>query len=157
MKEIKAPELIPNNTFTPTIFLGGTIDMGNSENWQTKFAKGYSLRDIVFLNPRRDSWGEDVAKDATNPNFYQQVNWEMNAMDKANLIILNFLPDSKSPITLLELGLYATSGKLLVCCPKEFWRSGNVHLVCQKYNIPLFFDIEQLQVHLNTLYFYKKL
>ena len=57
---------------------------------------------------------------------------------------MNLLPDSKSPISLLELGLFAKSGKLLVCCPKEFYRSGNIQIVCDKYNIPLFEDIMEL-------------
>ena len=83
-----------------------------------------------------------------NPQFYQQVNWELDALEKADFIILNLLPNSKSPISLLELGLFAKSEKLLVCCPKEFYRSGNIQIVCDKYNIPLFTDIDEL---LNTV------
>jgi hypothetical protein len=25
---------------------------------------------------------------------------------------------------------------VVVCCNKRYWRSGNVHLVCERYNIP---------------------
>ena len=57
---------------------------------------------------------------------------------------MNILPDSKSPITLLEFGMFAKSGKLIVCCPKEFYRYGNIQVVCYKYNIPLFDDIDDL-------------
>ena len=40
-------------------------------------------------------------------------------------------------ITLLELGLFARSGKLRVCCPEPFWRKGNVDVVCARYGVPL--------------------
>jgi hypothetical protein len=59
---------------------------------------------------------------------------------------MNFLPNSQSPITLLELGLKADSGKLMVICPDEFWRSGNVQIVCNKFNIPLFKSIEEIEL-----------
>ena len=57
---------------------------------------------------------------------------------------MNFLSNSKSPITLLELGLFAHTGKLFVCCPKDFYRSGNVQIICNNYNIPMFDTIEEL-------------
>jgi hypothetical protein len=43
---------------------------------------------------------------------------------------------ARAPITLLGLGLFAKSGKLLVCCPEWFWRRGNVEVVCARYQIP---------------------
>jgi hypothetical protein len=44
-------------------------------------------------------------------------------------------PKTKSPISLLELGLHANSSKLIVCCPEGFYRKGNVDIVCKKYGI----------------------
>ena len=134
------------------VFLAGTIDMGNSENWQEKlinklkeqtkgalFAKSYHI-----YNPRRTDWDSSWAQTFENPQFFQQVTWELDAMEKADYIIMNFLPDSKSPITLLELGLFAESGKLFVICPDEYYRSGNVQIICNKFNIPLYKSIEEL-------------
>ena len=129
-----------------SIFLAGTIDMGNSEDWQQKIAKFFALSnvDVDIYNPRRLKWNSELKQSSETPEFYQQVNWELDAMKKADLIIMNFLPDSQSPITLLELGLFASSGKLLVACPDKFWRSGNVQIVCNNYNIPLYKDLESL-------------
>lgn len=45
---------------------------------------------------------------------------------------------------MMELGLWASSGKLIVCCDPRFWRSGNVHLVCKRYNIPYVEKFEHL-------------
>jgi hypothetical protein len=143
---IKAPQSVVKNSkkgFTK-VFLAGTIEMGNSEDWQTKVT--VILKDIPYtiLNPRRDEWDSSWEQKIENPQFYQQVNWELDALNKSDIIILYLLPDSKSPISLLELGLYASSGKLLVCCPEGFWRKGNVEIVCERYNIPLYENIENL-------------
>ena len=54
-----------------------------------------------------------------------------------------FDPNTKSPISLLELGLYATSKKLHVICPKGFWRKGNVDIICKKYDIPIYETINE--------------
>jgi hypothetical protein len=37
---------------------------------------------------------------------------------------------------MMELGLWASSGKVIVCCDSRFWRAGNIHLVCERYNVP---------------------
>jgi hypothetical protein len=126
------------------IFLAGTIEMGNSEDWQSKISESLSDKPYTILNPRRVDWDSSWTQEFENPQFYQQVTWELNALDKADIIILYLLPDSKSPISLLELGLYAASGKLLVCCPKGFWRKGNVDIVCERFNIPIYDNIGEL-------------
>jgi len=55
-----------------------------------------------------------------------------------------FDKNTKSPITLLELGLFARSGKLVVCCPDGFWRKGNVAIVCERYRVQQVDSLEQL-------------
>ena len=61
------------------------------------------------------------------------------------ILIYNILPDSKSPITLLEIGLFARSGKsVFVCCPSGFYRKGNIDVICARYSIPLYEDFDQL-------------
>jgi len=103
MKEIKAPNPIGNPKYS--IFLGGTIDMGNSHDWQQDF-KAYLtknnliLADWVIFNPRRDDWDSSWVQHKDNPQFRQQVEWELLAMELADLRIFVFLPDSKSPVTM---------------------------------------------------------
>jgi hypothetical protein len=38
----------------------------------------------------------------------------------------------------MELGLFAKEGRLMVFCPKTFYRYDNVRVVCKRYNVPLF-------------------
>ena len=52
--------------------------------------------------------------------------------------------DTKSPITLLELGLHAKSGNCCVYCPDGFWKKGNVDIICERYNIPMVENIDGL-------------
>jgi hypothetical protein len=98
----------------------------------------------VLFNPRRAEWDSSWLQDIENPQFYQQVNWELNALEKSDLIFMYFAPGTKSPISLLELGLFAHTGKMIVCCPEGFWRKGNVEIVCERFNIPLYENIDNL-------------
>ncbi len=50
---------------------------------------------------------------------------------------MHFDPATKAPVTLIELGLFAASGKVIVCCPPGYWRRGNVQVVCARYGVPL--------------------
>jgi len=146
MRVFTPPNQIEERKVQLSIFLAGTIDMGNSEDWQTEFTKYFSeYTRLSFYNPRRESWDSSWEQKYENPQFYQQVNWELDALERADYIVLNLLPDSKSPITLLELGLFAKSGKLLVCCPDKFYRSGNIQIVCDKYRIPLYKNLTELK------------
>lgn len=143
------PHLTPNNNKIK-IFLAGTIDMGQSDDWQTNFInRKYSeLEYIDIYNPRRNDWDNSWEQSFIYPQFFQQVTWELDHLDKCDIIFMNFLPDSKSPVTLLELGLYAQTGKLIVVCPKEFWRSGNVEMVCHRHDIPLFRELGTANMYL---------
>ena len=64
----------------------------------------------------------------------------------ADIIVFYFAGEPKvlQPITLLELGLYADTGKAVVYCPKGFWKRGNVQIVCQRYNIEMCETLEEL-------------
>lgn len=126
-----------------SVFLAGSIEMDKADPWQNKFIDEV-YGNIMFLNPRRASWDETWVQSIDNPQFVEQVSWELECLEKCTTIVLYFDPKTKSPISLLELGIFAQSGKLLVCCPEGFWRKGNVDVVCQRYNIPQFDSFEEL-------------
>lgn len=147
---IKPPQNIAKrNRDRKSVFLAGSIEMGKAENWQDKTAKEFEKNGWDILNPRRDDWDSTWKQDFENPQFFQQVTWELNALEHADLIVMYFDPNTKSPISLLEMGLFARSGKLRVVCPEGFWRKGNVEIVCQFYNIPFYEDINVLLLDLN--------
>ena len=150
MKLITAPNTIIVDK-NPSVFLAGSIEVGVAERWQDIVINALSDEDITLLNPRRASWDASWKQDIENPVFKEQVSWELDALEKASMIIMYFDKNTKSPITLLELGLYAQSGKLLVCCPDGFWRKGNVDIVCERYKIEVLTDFKSALDQLHML------
>jgi hypothetical protein len=139
------------------VFLGGSIEMGKADDWQNKLCEEFiNEKNIIFFNPRRDSWDNSWIQEEKNTVFNQQVNWELNHLDAADLIFMYLQPNAISPISLLEIGLYANSKKLIICCPDGFHRKGNVNIVCTRYNIPLYNSFEDAIGGLKTLINYKK-
>lgn len=152
-QQIKPPHRVIGNN-CKKVFLAGSIEQGLAEDWQTKVVRAFPFG-INFLNPRRDVWDASWEQDLNNPNFYEQVTWELDMLDAADIIIMYFDPNTKSPISLLELGLYAkeqmyNDRRMMVCCPEGFWRKGNVDIVCQRYGIPIFTNIETMIVALKN-------
>ena len=143
MRIIKAPEKIQYKIGEELIFLAGSIEMGSADNWQKRVTEKLS-GNVVILNPRRDDWDSSWEQSINNPQFKEQVEWELEAMEKAHIILLYFDPNTKSPISLLELGLFARTGKLIVCCPNGFWRKGNVDIVCERYGIRQIPSLDEL-------------
>lgn len=142
MKIITAPE--PLAIDTPAIFLAGSIEQGIAEKWQTKIINATKKLDITLLNPRRKNWDASWKESIENPLFTEQVNWELDALEQADWIVCYFDATTKSPITLLELGLFATSKKMIVCCPEGYWKKGNVDIVCKRNQIPQVDNLEEL-------------
>jgi hypothetical protein len=147
MIEIKAPNSDENiDHYLPRIFLAGSIEMGMAENWQTRVARDMADYEVVLLNPRRDDWDSSWKQSIDDPQFNQQVTWELNGIDDSEIVIFYFDPNTKSPITLMELGIVSNKqwGNVLVCCPDGFWRKGNVEMVCDRYEFPLVNTYEEM-------------
>jgi hypothetical protein len=142
--EIQAPNEIPNVKTNTKIFLGGSIEMGKAIDWQRELIERLKDEMITFLNPRRSDWDSSWTQEMSNPQFKEQVDWELNGLDMSDIIVMVFDPNTKSPISLLELGLHASSEKMVVICPEGFWRKGNVDIVCEKHNIKQVKDIDEL-------------
>ena len=131
-----------------SVFLAGSIELGNAGNWQTFIEDELSGTDILIFNPRRENWDPSWLQSQTNPKFREQVEWELNALEKANIIAMYFEPDTRSPVSLLELGLFARSGRMIVCCPEGFWRKGNVDIVCKTYGVKQVGSLRDLSKHI---------
>lgn len=117
-----------------SVFLAGSIEMGTAEDWQQTVVDAFPTG-VTFLNPRRDDWDSSWEQTITNPQFNAQVNWELDNIEAADFILMYFDPATKSPVSLLELGLFADPRKMIVCCPTGFWRKGNVDIVCKRKGI----------------------
>lgn len=133
----------------PSVFLGGSIDNGAAEDWQSVLVERLQDLPVTLLNPRAATWDPTLAQDISNPIFRAQVQWEITHLGRADLRVFYFAPNSLAPITLMELGMFADRGKAcLVCCPPGYWRRGNVQVVCERYNIPLHDDFDDFAADL---------
>jgi len=144
MKVLTAPERMATTKEMASIFLAGSIEMGKAHDWQSEVQDRLNPLDVIVFNPRRDDWDTSWRQDISNDNFRAQVEWELDHLDIADVILFYFDPNTKAPITLMELGLFASSGKCLICCPEGYWRRGNIQIICARYNIPLMDNISQL-------------
>lgn len=136
--EQKLPE---KNSDKKYVFLAGSIDNSNFGNWRKETIKKLEIKINLFdpTNMKHDSLNVAEMK--------SHIIWELDALAITDKILLNFLPDSKSPISLVELGLYVASKKLIVVCPKEFYKSRYVYTLCEKYNTPIYDTINKALVN----------
>jgi len=67
-------------------------------------------------------------------------------MEAADVIAVYFGPVTEAPITMLEIGLGARSGKVVVACPKsKFSRRGNLQILAKRLGgIVLLDSLEEL-------------
>lgn len=123
-----------------TIFLGGTIDNGISANWQSHIVSALSDCDVDIYNPRNKKW--DIThnpSDLRNSVLISQIEWELFYLQEVKINLFWFEPNSKSPITLMELGLILGLSRaerpnkhIVIYCPPEFYRFVNVVITAKK-------------------------
>ena len=129
------------------VFFAGSIEMGKAEDWQSSL--GDKLAEMpevaAIFNPRRKDWDSSWVQSIDNPQFNEQVNWELDHLEIADVVFMNFIPDTQSPITLAELGLLLGLQKtlLVICCPDGFWRQGNVEIMAHREGLRIFRDYDE--------------
>jgi Nucleoside 2-deoxyribosyltransferase like len=143
---VTSPQPLPIDNRRPRVFLGGSIDMGGAPDWQAAMTAALSDMDVVILNPRRPDWNPAWRPDADEPEFRRQVEWELNALEAADVIVMYFAPGTQSPVSLLEMGLHARGGKLIVLAPDGFWRKGNVDITSAAYGVRQAATMDELTV-----------
>lgn len=138
MREIVAPETFVRGIHCPKvnlsemkIFLAGSIENGEAEDWQSKVVKRFSgYQNVVFLNPRRKTW--DPTLDHGSQEFQTQVKWELEHLYLADVVLFYFQPGTNSMVSLLELGLLlGLRANVIICCSPEYKRSANVRILCE--------------------------
>ncbi|UTU07937.1 hypothetical protein CcrC1_gp251c [Caulobacter phage C1] len=128
----------------PKVFLAGSIDMGEAANWQARVVDELSALPVILFNPRRPDFDTALVQDITCTPFAEQVYWELDHLDAADIVIFCFDPAGKAPVTLLELGLHARGKKCLICCPPGYWRRGNVQIIAERFGAKLVDTLDEL-------------
>lgn len=135
MTEYKSPELINEFSNKPSLFLAGSIEMGIAEEWQKRVVEALEEYEVDIFNPRRDNWDSSWIQSKDNPVFKEQVTWELDCITDCDIVLFYFDPNTKSPITLLELGYILglnDTTHIVVVCPEGFYRKGNIDIICER-------------------------
>ncbi|KAK1828047.1 hypothetical protein QBC39DRAFT_360237 [Podospora conica] len=115
-----------------SVFLAGTIDKAD---WRNDVIEALSHLPITIFNPRRHDWDSSWKEDAECLPFRNQVEWELDMQDHADIVFVYYGPETEAPISLLEFGLVARQGKAMVACHRDYKKRGNVHIVSQRLGI----------------------
>ncbi|KAI1410447.1 hypothetical protein F5Y13DRAFT_74265 [Hypoxylon sp. FL1857] len=128
-----------------SIFLAGTTTKTDGRDWREVLTESLSDLPLTIFNPYRKDWDSTWREDITFEPFREQVEWELEKQDSADIVVVHFHRMTEAPVSLLELGLCARTGKAIVVCDKEYKKRGNVQIVCQKYGVEMVESIETLR------------
>ena len=129
----------PSDTATKgvkSIFLAGTTSKVDPQDWREELSASLSDAPVTIYNPYRSDWDGSWREDINFAPYRQQVEWELEKQDQADIVVVFFHPATQAPISLLELGICArVPGKAIVVCPEGYWKRGNVQIVCNKFGV----------------------
>ncbi|KAI1331463.1 hypothetical protein F5Y16DRAFT_360012 [Xylariaceae sp. FL0255] len=132
-------------TGVKSVFLAGTTTAVGNIDWREKLSASLQSHSITIFNPNRPDWDSTWREDVSFTPFREQVLWELDKQEKADLVVVYFHPATVAPISLLELGLSArVPGKVIAVAPEGYAKRGNVQLVCQKFGVDFLEDIDNL-------------
>src|SRR6478752_870752 len=93
--EIKAPNDYEIGNGYATVFLAGSIENGVADKWQERVVRDLADSPIRFLNPRRDDWNPSWNEDINRDKLEEQIRWELEGLEMADLIIAYIDPNTK--------------------------------------------------------------
>jgi len=126
----------------PSVFLAGSIEIGVAEEWQKRVGAQIGHLYNVY-DPRRDDWDSSWTEDS--PELEAQILWEQHYLRRVEYILFYFDPNTKSPVTLLELGQALERDVFLaVVCPQGYFRRKNLEITCQEYGVELREDLGEV-------------
>jgi len=151
MVNVIKPLQFINNPSPLSVFLGGTIDMGKSLDWQTYFISLLdSENSFDVYNPRRGYWDSNWGEGSEE--LKEQISWEINQQLNATYRLYYFTSNSVSPISLLELGLFASRGERnIVVCPEGYAKRTNVLFIADMYDMLILDSLEDAAECLNNI------
>ncbi|KAI3324140.1 hypothetical protein HD806DRAFT_521980 [Xylariaceae sp. AK1471] len=129
-----------------SIFLAGSTDKTDDDlDWREVLSESLADQPLTLYNPLQPDWDSTWREDISFKPYREQVEWELDMQEIADIVVVYFHPSTKAPISLLELGLCAKTGKAIVYCPEGYWKRGNVQIVCKRYDIELVEGLDGLK------------
>ena len=123
------------------LFLAGGIQ--NCPDWQSEMVDMLGhVNDLTIYNPRRPNFPIDNPK-ATE----EQITWEYNHLNNADLISFWFSKGSLNPIVLFELGKFIeTDKKIFIGMDPEYQRKQDVEIqtLLSNPSIEIVYSVKEL-------------
>jgi len=147
----------PPSLFVPTkgikIFLGGSIDLGKSNNWQQSIINHIKNTwvedDITIYNPRRDK-NFDISLES------EQAAWSISMLNISDYILLYLTGPGPSPIATLELGLFINNPKLYLSINDSYSRKEIIEYHYNCFGIRQIFNTPEECINNMKLNWYRK-
>jgi len=120
MQYIESPH--PYTWINKSLFIAGWIS--GCPDWQTEFKSFFKDSALTLLNPRREHY--DINNKAAE---IEQITWEHEHLEKADIISFWFWKETICPIVLYELGKYITSNKeIYLWIDPQYQRKSDVEI-----------------------------
>lgn len=131
---VQAPSR-PVITGNVSVFLAGTTSRTSGPDWRETLTAAITHLPVSIFNPLRTDWDSSWREDITFTPFREQTEWELDMQERADVVVVYFGPGTDAPVSLLEFGLCARSGKTIVACHRDYRKRGNVQIVCQRFGV----------------------
>ena len=129
-----------------SIFLAGTTSQVDTTDWRKTLSASLADLPVTIYNPYRPDWDGSWREDISFAPYREQVEWELDRQDKADLIVVYFHPSTQAAVSLLEFGIWVRiPGKTIVACPAGYWKRGNVEIVCKKFDVEMVDNLGELR------------
>ncbi|KAF5723024.1 hypothetical protein FMUND_2381 [Fusarium mundagurra] len=124
---------------TVSIFLAGITSSTGEPDWREVLTNDLMNHRVTILNPNRPDWDSTWKEDFSDKRWEEQVWWELDMQEAADIIVFMFHPSTDAPISLMELGLAvkSKSKRVIVCAQDGYRKKGNVEAVCKRFGAKL--------------------
>ncbi|CCT72479.1 uncharacterized protein FFB20_01510 [Fusarium fujikuroi] len=118
-----------------SIFLAGITTSTEEPDWREVLTNDLMNHQVTILNPDRPDWDSTWKEDFSDRRWEEQVWWELDMQEAADIIVFMFHPSTDAPISLMELGLAvkSKSKRIIVCAQDGYRKKGNVEAVCRRF------------------------
>ncbi|KAH6618295.1 hypothetical protein B0J18DRAFT_437048 [Chaetomium sp. MPI-SDFR-AT-0129] len=137
---IPAPGRAPT-TGKLSVFLAGSITASKAgPDWRVPLIASLRNHQFTLFNPLRAEWDGTWREDISHIQFHEQVDWEQDMQERADVLVVYFGAMTDAPISLLELGLSARSPtkKIIVVCHNLYPKLGYVEIVSRRLGLDFF-------------------
>ncbi|KAI1498307.1 hypothetical protein F5X99DRAFT_412205 [Biscogniauxia marginata] len=128
-----------------SVFLAGTTSKTDDRDWRLALSELLASLPLTIFNPYRPDWDSSWREDISFVPYREQTDWELEMQEAADIVVVFFHPATQAPVSLLEFGLCAKSGRAMVVCPEGYCKRGNVQIVCQRYGVEMVETIDGIK------------